>query len=69
MDCVWTAALHICRLVSQPTDILLQESPSMGAGWAGFTDIAFMINSLLTLGLGGGSWCHSRLSPQVHRHR
>jgi hypothetical protein len=32
-------------------DFLLQEPKSMGAGWAGFTDIGFMVNALLTLTL------------------
>jgi hypothetical protein len=35
----------------QPGDFLMQEPKSMGAGWKGFTDITFMVNALLTLGL------------------
>lgn len=33
------------------SDIPLQDSPNMGAGWQGFTDFLFMGNALLTLTL------------------
>lgn len=35
----------------QMTDLLVQESGSLGEGWQGFTDLGFLLNALLTLSL------------------
>ena len=41
-SCAWSQGLP---------DFLLQEPESLGEGWQGFTDVAFLVNSLLTLTL------------------
>jgi hypothetical protein len=35
----------------QGTEIILQEPATLGEGWRGFTDLSFLINSALTLGV------------------
>ena len=35
----------------QMADLLVQESGSLGEGWRGFTDLGFLLNTLLTLSL------------------
>lgn len=37
----------------QVPDFLLQEPGSVGGGWQGFTDVAFLVSTMLTLALAG----------------